>query len=99
MKLQAKVGDYTSQTWLLMQRVLTSCCDIVVLLLRTRLTPGYPDELPDLSIDIVQEGDDEEQDEDDAEESEAQLTEEDIDTLLRRLKEAVRPAVDRMHFY
>ncbi|CAD6572724.1 MAG: hypothetical protein CYPHOPRED_004934 [Cyphobasidiales sp. Tagirdzhanova-0007] len=54
-----------------------STSEPMLLLLRIRYTPNYPDELPDMSIDVQEEGAEEDQ-----------LTEEDRDMLLRRLRES-----------
>ena len=54
----------------------------VVLLMRVKYTPAYPDELPELDIEVQEgsEGSDEDR-----------ITEEDKNTLLGRLRETVRP--------
>ena len=53
----------------------------VVLLLRVKYTPAYPDELPELDIEVQEGSEGSEED---------RITEEDKQTLLDRLRETVR---------
>ena len=60
----------------------------VLLLLRIHYTPNYPDELPEMAIEIEEEGP-----------KEDQLTEADQDMLLRKLHESASNIFHLMNHY
>lgn len=66
----------------------------VLLLLKIKYTTGYPDELPEISIEVVQGAlpesteDSDSDDEEEEEEAYMRLSKQDTETLLQRLHEA-----------
>jgi hypothetical protein len=75
--------DYNTNRW-----------NAVLLLLKIKYTTGYPDELPEISIEVVQGGlpeateDSDSDDEEEEEEAYMRISKQDTETLLQRLHEA-----------